>query len=93
MGFIRFLIWTSMCIGLGVFVASYEVDGRTPVQHLKQIWKSSPHSASVAQQVEGTLDKGKKAINSVRDVAPSEQHTDSDKDALNKLVARRATSK
>jgi hypothetical protein len=83
MGFIRFLLWTSLCIGLGIFAASYEVDGKTPVQHVKQIWKQSPHS------VEGTIEKAKKSLVSHEETGPSEQHSDSDRDAINRLVAKR----
>ncbi|MBL8952298.1 MAG: hypothetical protein JNK82_16080 [Myxococcaceae bacterium] len=48
MGFIRFLLWTSMCIGLGIFIASYEVDGKTPAQHFRTIWKSADFSKKTA---------------------------------------------
>ena len=81
MGFIRFLLWTSMCIGLGIFVASWEVDGKTPVQHFKQIWKGVPAVPSVAPMV----DKVKKLA------APTETHSEQDRDAVNRLVAKRAT--
>jgi hypothetical protein len=77
MGFIRFLIWTSMCIALGIFVASWEIDGRTPLQHMRQIWKGVP--------VE-TVKKKLAAPNA----APTETHSAEDKDAINRLVAKRA---
>lgn len=76
MGFIRFLLWTSMCIALGIFVASWEVDGRTPLQHMKQIWKNAP---SVP------MDKVKKLASP----NPTETHTDEDREAVNRLVAKR----
>lgn len=72
MGFIRFLLWTSMCIGLGIFVASYEVDGKTPAQHFRQILKS-------AQQVKLPV------------AAPTETHSAEDRDAVNRIVAKRAS--
>ncbi len=73
MGFIRFLLWTSMCIGLGIFIASYEVDGKTPAQHFKEIWKN----AAVA----------KKAMSSA---GPSETHSVEDRQAIDRIVAKRA---
>ena len=89
MGFIRFTLWTSICIGLGIFAASYEVDGKTPVQHVKQIWNKSPHS------FEGTVEQAKKSLASHELVTheksePTEQHSDADRDAVNRLVARRS---
>jgi hypothetical protein len=83
MGFIRFMLWTSLCIGLGVFAASYEVDGKTPVQHIKQIYKQTPHS------VEGTIEKAKKSLVTREETAPTEQHSEADRDAINRLVAKR----
>jgi len=70
MGFIRFLLWTSMCIALGIFIASYEVDGKTPAQHFKQIWKN----AAAARQAAA---------------APTETHSAADKEAINRIVAKR----
>ncbi len=42
MGFIRFLLWTSMCIGLGIFIGTWEIDGKTPAQHFQTMWKHAP---------------------------------------------------
>ena len=72
-----------MCIALGIFVASYEVDGRTPAQHFKQIWKGVPKVDP------GIVDKAKKLA--VPDKAPTETHSDADRDAVNRIVAKRAT--
>jgi hypothetical protein len=84
MGFIRFLLWTSICIALGFYAGSWEIDGKTPAQHLKAIWQSSE------PQVKGTLEKAKKQL-STREAAPSEQHSEADRDAVNRIVAKRAT--
>jgi hypothetical protein len=84
MGFIRFLLWTSMCIGLGIFVASYEVDGKTPAQHLKQIFKGAPPVAPV-------VEKMKKQLAAATSTQPTETHSEADRDAVNRLVAKRAT--
>ena len=82
MGFIRFVLWTAMCIGLGIFVASYEVDGKTPAQHIRTIWKGAPKI---------DLEKAKKMAASVTKDEPTEQHSESDRDAVNRLVAKRTT--
>lgn len=87
MGFLRFLVWTTMCIGLGLFAAGWEIDGRTPVQHLRQIWKGAPSS------VAPVVDKVKHLAAPVTAAAPTETHTDADRDAVNRLVAKRAATK
>jgi len=86
MGFIRFLLWTSMCIGLGIFVASYEVDGKTPAQHIKQIWKGVP----ALPLPDKPLEKVKKFAMPSSD-RPTETHSDADRDAVNRIVAKRVT--
>ena len=30
MGFLKFLVWTGCAVGLGIFLAKGEIDGRTP---------------------------------------------------------------
>ena len=87
MGFIRFLVWTSMCIGLGVFAASYEVDGKTPAQHIRAIWKAAPHPDL---DLDGAVAKAKKHLQG-HDPAPVERHSASDKAAVERLVAKRTT--
>lgn len=75
MGFIRFLIWTSMCIALGIFIASYEVDGKTPAAHFKQIWKGVP--VEKVKQLAAPM------------TAPTETHSAEDREAINRIVAKR----
>jgi len=70
MGFIRFLIWTAMCIGLGVFIGTWEIDGKTPAMHLKQMWKGAPPQLKKL-------------------AAPTETHSDEDREAINRIVAKR----
>lgn len=81
MGFIRFLLWTSMCIGLGIFIGTWEIDGKSPAQHFKQIMKSAP---SVPMP---SLDQVKKLASS--GAAPTESHSEEDREAINRLVAKR----
>ena len=75
MGFIRFLIWTSMCIALGVFIGTWEIDGKTPAQHFAVIWKRAP-----AMSVSNPLKK-----------APTETHSVEDRAAVDRLLAKRTT--
>jgi hypothetical protein len=78
MGFIRFLVWTFMCIGFGVFAATWEIDGKTPVQHLKVIIKP--------QTFEGSLEMARRTFAGKKG-GPTEQHSPADRDAVNRLLA------
>ena len=73
MAFIRFVAWTSICIGLGIFAASYEINGMTPLKHAKRAWQSVP------------FDKVKKLASST----PTETHSEEDRAAVNKLIVKR----
>jgi hypothetical protein len=39
MGFLKFLVWTACAVGLGVFLATVDFHGRTPVEYVQREWK------------------------------------------------------
>jgi hypothetical protein len=77
MGFIRFLLWTSMCIALGIFIGTWEIDGKSPAQHFKTIWKSAPVPEAVKKKL------------AAPGAVPTETHSEEDREAVNRLVAKR----
>lgn len=79
MGFIKWLLWTCFSVGLGVLLASYEVGGRTPVDHLKRVWKDE------APRVHEVIDEAKKTFSAKQ---PKEHYTPEERSELNKLLAR-----
>lgn len=38
MGAVRFLLWTGCAVGLGIFLATWRTQGRTPVEHAQGAW-------------------------------------------------------
>ena len=85
MGMIRAVIWTGLCIALGIFVSSYQVAGKTPWEHAQQSWNSQ----NAPQQLSGGLDKlvdGAKA----RLAEPVEKISKDDRASLNSLIARKS---
>ncbi len=92
MRIIKVLLWSAACVGLGIFISSYKVDGKTPVQHLERGWKQKPGLDEVKEDVSSAIDGAKKKL-TVKDKtpvdAPTEQHSDEDKEAVNRLLARR----
>lgn len=84
MAFIRFLLWTSFCIGFGVFLARYEVNGQTPLGHLERLWTDEPSVEGLKKRVRGAVDEAKGAI-----AQPSEQHAPEDRAQVNRLIAGR----
>jgi hypothetical protein len=90
MGFLKVFIWSALCIGLGIFLGTHDFGGSTAVEHAqKQLGGKvkAPTLTEVKEDLADAIDSGKKKL-AVKD-APTEKHTSEDKDAVNKLIARR----
>jgi hypothetical protein len=85
MGLLRRLGWTVSLVALGAVMASVEVSGKTPLQHLSAAL-TGPVWHSVKSGLESTYDKARLLVAN----KPVEHHSPEDRDALNKLIAKRA---
>lgn len=93
---IKFLLWTACAMALGVWMATARVDGATPLEHLTHLWKSAPASTTVENAKAGLEEKiedAKDALSSARDHQVRERHSDKDKEAVNRLIAKRSAPK
>lgn len=86
--------WIACGVALGIFLASYEVDGKTPLAHAQRAWKSSEGPA----QINGLKDRLGSALEDARDTLaqdarPHEHHSEEDRAAVKKLIAGRAGRK
>ena len=87
MGILRFVIWSSLCVGLGLFLGTYEVHGHTPWQMMQGTWKQqSPKLDKVRSDAAVLVDEMKKKP------APSEQHSTDDKKAIDDIIGKRTKS-
>lgn len=89
MGFIKWLVWTCFSIGLGIFLASYEVGGRTLVEHAQGTWAKKGGPSKLAELKKGVaeaIDEAKAGASS----APKDQYTREERAEVNKLLGRRA---
>ena len=80
MGFIRAAIWTALCVGFGVFAATYEIDGRTPWEHVQRQWRSS----EAPEQLDKLVVSAKTKVEQ-----PVEKISKADRDSLNSLIAKK----
>jgi len=86
MGALRFLLWTGLCVGAGIALASVELGGRTPVSHLERLWKqSAPRLERAGAEV---VDEVKKKVGSTP-LEPKESHAKADRDAVADIISRR----
>ena len=91
MGFIKFLLWTSFCVGLGIFVATYDAGGSTPLDHVKRlahIDDKGPNLDELRTSIKSSVDGAKAALRTEK--RPVENHSPEDRAAVNKLIANRA---
>jgi hypothetical protein len=91
MGFIKFLLWTSFCVGLGIFIASYEAGGATPLDHVKRIAHldgKEPKLDELKASLKSSVQQARSALGTEK--RPTENHSAEDRAAVNKLIANRA---
>ncbi len=99
MGFVKSLLWSLCCIGFGIGLATVEVDGRTPVDHAKWAWRRKVNPSQLDQlkdSLGNTVDdvRGRlEAAGKEKDTRPRERHSAEDREAINKIIAKRAGSK
>lgn len=89
---LSFLFWTTCSVGLGIWLATVPVGGRTPWEHTKHLWVETgislpelPGLASLRapkQQPPQHPAAGRAAPKI------AERHTDQERDAVNRLIAR-----
>jgi len=101
MGFLKMTLWTVCCIGLGVGLGTVEIDGRTPWEYARRAWKHKVNPSRLEQLKDSlgeTLDGAKDSLEGAResfskDAKPRERHSAEDREAINKLIAKRAAAK
>ncbi|MCY1043356.1 hypothetical protein OV208_18715 [Corallococcus sp. bb12-1] len=94
MGVLKFLVWTACAVGLGVFLARGNVDGRSPLEHMERTWKRSVNPSAmdkVKGSFEDALDDAKQVVSqkSANASAPRERITEEDRAAINNIIAKK----
>lgn len=57
MGFLKFLVWTGCAVGLGLFLATAEIGGRTPWEEVQRAWHARVQPAQAERQVERRVER------------------------------------
>lgn len=80
---LKFIVWTGLAIGLGVFIAKYEIDGRTPLEHAQHLWKRKVNPSKVDQLKDGLHDVLGAASKKPERYSPDERN------AIDQIIAKR----
>lgn len=99
MGILKFLVWTACAVGLGIYLATGQIDGRTPLNHMEKAWKRATRPSQVEKVkdgvdrvkdgLEGALEEAKDAVGKKTEPAPRERITAEDREAVNRLIAQK----
>lgn len=77
MGILRFVLWTALCIGLGVFLATFDMGGRTPLRMIQGAWKQQ------VPVLEKALDRP-----SEKPAPAKERHSKEEREAIDQLISK-----
>jgi hypothetical protein len=95
MGFLKFLVWTGCAVGLGVFLATGQIDGRTPLDYAQREWKRHVQPAKVEKvkgELRDALDEAKETVTRTTKqaaAAPRERITNEDRAAIDRIIAQK----
>lgn len=89
MGIVRFVVWSSLCVGLGIFLGTAELGGRTPWQHAQGVWKQQgPRLEKVKDDAEILADGVKRKVSST-ETPPRERHSEDERKAIDAIISKR----
>lgn len=94
MRFIRFVLWTSLMVGFGIFLARVKVLGKTPLDHAERAWNqqaTKDRVQRVEQKAHDAIEDAKVHLGSAK--APREHHSADERAAVNRLIAERGAKK
>jgi len=91
MKLLMILVWTGCSVALGVFLATGEIDGRTPIEHLKSAWKRNVNPSKIDQLKDGLRDALDEAKGHLSDAKRPERYSDDERRAVDRLIAKSPT--
>ena len=92
MGALKFIVWTACAVGLGIFLAKGNVDGRTPLEHMEKAWKRTVKPSAVDRVrngLEDAYEDAKDAVSRPTNAPPRERITEEDRAAVNRIIAQK----
>jgi hypothetical protein len=96
MGLLKFLLWTGCAVGLGIFLASHRIEGRTPVEHTQRFWREQTAGAQLATLGDRVEDAWRDARDAVAGEPAKarqpvrERHSADERRALERLITQRS---
>lgn len=90
MGIFRFVVWSSLCVALGIFLGTAEFSGRTPWQLMQGAWKQQgPRLEKVRDDAEDLANGVKKKVSTSQEAPPKERHSADERKAIDDIISKR----
>jgi hypothetical protein len=90
MGTLRFILWTTTCVALGIGLGTVELGSRTAVQHAARLWKQqAPRLDEVRDGASDLVDDVRQRVGAAEATGPSERHSASEREAVDRIIAKR----
>ena len=89
MGVVRSVVWTVGAVSVGIALATVEVGGKTPLTHAEAAWRRSDAGEWLRDRAEDAVDRARGALGQTQ--RPRERHTDDDRAALDRIIAKRSS--
>jgi hypothetical protein len=96
MGFLKFLVWTGCAVGLGVFLATVDFNGRTPLEYIQGEWKRQVQPSrvdrvtnSLRDALDDAEDAVKRTTRQATAAGPRERITHEDRAAVDRIIAQK----
>ena len=91
MKLLSIVVWTICAVALGIFLASVEIDGRTPMQHLQRAWKRNVNPSKVDRLKDGLRDAIDDAKSQLSKTKRPERYSEDERRAIDRLIASSPT--
>ncbi len=89
MGVVRSVVWTVGAVSVGIALATVEVGGKTPLAHAQAAWRRGDASEWLRDRADDAVDRTRGALGQAQ--RPRERHTDDDRAALDRIIAKRSS--
>jgi hypothetical protein len=91
MKLLTILLWTAGAVALGIFLATSEIDGRTPLEHLQRAWKHNVNPSKIDRLKDGLRDALDDAKDHISDTKKPERYSDDERRAIDRIIAKSPT--
>jgi hypothetical protein len=90
MGTMRFVLWTTTCVAVGVALGTVEVGSATPVQHVERLLRQKgPRLDQLKAGATNLVDEVNKKVSVTKPAGPTERHSAAERSAIDEIIAKR----